>query len=870
MSHLISTQYKHPILLLIDRNGCIIENITYAAPEGLEQESVPIGDAPFINQSIHDLFHADISIDNCCICNAIKQLDEPVVFTVEKGEQYFDIHLSPYKSNDNKSLILHSCYDVTHHRLANKNLKLINRLYNMLRLANQAIFKHGDENTLLQELCDIAINTGKFELSWFGTLDNKTITPHVFGGIHKEYIDTINIDISNSRQMNGPVARAFNSNSICYVNNISTDDGFTPWRKKAEKMGFKSVVVMPWRKNGLPIGVFALYSAELDAFDAQTLDMITNLNHDLSHILKYMDVEKDRRIVEKQLFELSTAIDQSKSAVMITDMNLVIEYVNKFFCEVSGYSESQLLGGSVFDSLKFIPESQKTLDHAWSIVKGGRNWEGSILLKSVDRQTYWYYLTVAPVFSGDGKIRQVIWTGRDNTELHNAQQTISELAFYDSLTKLPNRRLYYDNIARAIRRAERQKVQFAVLFFDIDQFKAVNDTMGHDYGDLLLQHMAQTLIENVKDSDTIARLGGDEFTIILENIESVQQIESTAKKIICALNKPVTIDGSIMSISTSVGASVYPLDGKDGTTLMKKADMAMYHAKSSGKNILKIFDGSIQRDHIQREKIQQDIQQALADEDFQLYFQPQMCLHSNELIGVELLLRWLHPTLGWLAPDTFIPVAEKSDLIFYIDQWVLQKACCSMKALMDKGFPRVKIAINISAVCFKHPDRLFEAITSALSCSGLDASLLQIEMTETSLVQDAELVIRTINKIKEIGVSFAIDDFGTGYSSLAYIRRFPVDMIKIDRSFVCDLEDDKDVRSIVKGIINISHSLGLGVVAEGVECHRQLEYLRGYGCDCIQGFLYAEPMSIDRLDEFIKHNGKANILLKNKRDYRRC
>ncbi len=859
MSHLVANKHKHPILLLIDKKGCIIENVTHVAPISLNQANRLIAKSSFINQSVHDLFHGDIATDNCEICNAAKQLDEPVGFSLVKGEQCFDIYLSPYPLEDGRTLILHSYYDVTRHHLANtanKNLKLVNRLYNMLSRANQAIFKHTDENTLLQELCDIAINTGKFELSWFGILDNKKITPHVFGGKHKEYIDAIDIDLADSRQMNGPVARALKTNTICYVNNISTDEGFELWREKAEKVGFKSVVVMPWEKNDLPIGVFVLYSDELDAFDAQTLNMITNLSHDLSHILKYMDAEKERRFVEKQLFELSTAIDQSKSAVMITDMKLTIEYVNQFFCEVSGYNEEELLGGLVFDSLKFIPESQKTLDSAWAIVKSGRNWEGSILLKSVDGKSYWYYLTVAPVFSNDKKIRQVIWTGRDNTELHNAQQTISELAFYDSLTKLPNRRLYYDNIDRAIRRAERRQVQFAVLFFDIDQFKAVNDTMGHDYGDLLLQHMAQVLITNVRDSDTIARLGGDEFTIILEDIESTGQIESIAKKIIDALNKPTKIDGSIMSISTSVGASMYPLDGKDGTTLMKKADMAMYHAKNSGKNILKIFDDSIQRDHIQREKIQQDIQQALANDDFQLYFQPQMCLHSHELIGIEALLRWFHPTLGWIAPDTFIPVAEKSDLVIHIDQWVLKKACNNMKTLIDNGFPCVKIAVNISAINFKRPNELFNAIESALLDSGLDADLLQIEMTETSLVQDADLVVEAVKSIKQIGVSVAIDDFGTGYSSLAYIRRFPVDMIKIDRSFISDLEKDKDVRSIVEGVINISHNLGLGVLAEGVECQSQLECLISYGCDCIQGFLYARPMNIYKLEQFIKDSIK--------------
>ncbi len=857
---LITTKHRPKVLLLIDVNGCIVDDVTPVAPTSSPEKPQILARPEYINQFVHELFHSDVN--DCDICNAAKQLDSPAIFSVTRGEQEFEIHLSPYPAIDGRKLILHSCYDVTRHHLVEKNLKLINRLYNMLRLANQAIFKHTDENTLLQELCDIAIDTGEFELSWFGFIEDEKITPYVFGGKHKDYVDEINIDLMDASQAKGPAARAFWSNSICYVNDIRNDEGFKPWRERAEKVGFKSVVVIPWQKKGLPVGIFALYSTQVDAFDEETLDMVTNLSHDLSHILKYMDAEQDRRLVEKQLFELSTAIDQSKSAIMITDMKLTIEYVNSCFCDMSGIEIKDLLDRRVFETLAFCEESQKTLDEAWRTVKNGKNWEGDLLLKSVDGNSYWYFLIVAPVFSETGEMKQVIWTGRDNTELHNAQETISELAFYDSLTKLPNRRLYYDNIARAIRRAERRQVQFAVLFFDIDQFKAVNDTMGHDYGDLLLQHMAQTLISNVRESDTIARLGGDEFAIILEDIESVQQVENIAKKIIGALNKPEKIDGTIMSISTSVGASMYPQDGKDSTTLMKKSDMAMYHAKSSGKNILKIFDDSIQRDHIQCEKIQQDIQQALANDEFQLYFQPQMCLHSYELIGMEVLLRWLHPTLGWITPDTFIPVAEKSDLIINVDQWVLKKACHSMKQLIDNGFPRIKIAVNISAVYFKRPDELFNAVKSALADSGLDAELLQIEMTETSLVQDAELVVETINNIKQMDVSFAIDDFGTGYSSLAYIRRFPVDMIKIDRSFICDLEKNKDVRSIVEGVITISHNLGLDVLAEGVESQRQLEYLTSYGCDCIQGFLYARPMNINKLSQFLENSSKYNQFLK--------
>lgn len=833
-------QYK-PIsstINIVDESGFIIDTI----------DNGKTNSPSIIGQHVHDLFHdTTINSNNCAICNAIKIVNVSGVFEVLRSDKYFDVHLSPYKSSNDEGAILHNCYDVTRQHTAEKNQDLISRLYNMLRLANQAIFKHKDEHLLLQELCDIAITTGRFELSWFGIVEDNKVRPFVFGGDHAEYVENINIDLKDSKQLNGPAAMAIKNNSIYYINDLSIDEGFKPWRERAKKVGLKSIVIIPWEKNGLPIGIFALYGAEVNAFEDETLDMIQNLSNDISHILKYMDAEKSRRAVEKQLFQLSKAIDQSESAIMITDMKLNIEYVNKFFCDISGINENKLLGTQVFTSLAFVSESQKTLAYAWSIVRKGKSWEGDFSVKSVEGKSYWFYLMVAPVFSDDGEMKQVIWTGRDNTELHNAQETIAELAFYDTLTKLPNRRLYYDNMSRAIRRAERRQTQFSLLLFDIDSFKSVNDSMGHDYGDLLLQHMAQVLSDNIRSSDMIARLGGDEFTIILEDIESALQVKLIAANIIRALNKPAKIDGSIMTISASIGACIYPIDGTDNTTLMKKADMAMYHAKNSGKNTLKIFDESIAKNHIKLEEIQKRIHHALAQDEFSLYFQPQMCLQTNQLIGVEALLRWLHPTLGWITPDEFIPVAEKNDLIINIDEWVIKNACREMEALIAKGFPSVKLAINVSAVYFKYPRELYNTVKAALVDSGLSAELVQLEMTESTLVNDADLVVESINNVKKLGVSFAIDDFGTGYSSLAYIKRFPVDVIKIDRSFISDLEQDKDVRSIVEGVIKISHNLGLEVLAEGVENQCQLDYLHSYGCNAIQGFLYAKPMNSEDL-----------------------
>lgn len=804
-----------------------------------------------LRMNAHDLFHdQNVQFEDCAICHAIVNKSLPQTFDVTRGQKHLEIRVSAANSEVGGFGVVHICHDKTVRHLAEQNLRLMSRLFNMLRLTNQAIFKQKDELSLLKEFCDIAISAGEFELAWFGIVEDNKVVPLTYSGEHGDYIESLQIKIDSGATAKGPMAVALRTNDICYVNNIKEDPVFEPWRQAALTSGFKSVVVMPWERNGITVGCFALYASRYDAFDDTTVDLVKNLSKDISQILTYINVEKIKSETEKRLTDLSQAIDQSKNAMVLTDVNLNIEYLNNYFCELNQVKSNDILGKYVFDAFDFRATTKRIIKEALDVVYRGESWEGEIFVNPKDKNPYWAYQTIAPVLSDTGEMIKIIWTSKDNSELHNAQETISQLAFYDTLTELPNRRLFHDRIDQTLQLSKRNGNQFALLFFDIDDFKAVNDVMGHNYGDLLLQHMAQVLKTCVRESDTVARLGGDEFTIILNDIKNEQEVKLIANKIISSLNKPAQIGERLMSISTSIGVSIYPSNGDDCNTLMKTADMAMYHAKSLGKNTSVLFDDSIAQEHVRRAKMQENIKNALSSGEFSLNFQPQYGVAETDIVGVEALLRWRNAAGDWISPDKFIDIAEQSDLIIDIDQWVISTACKEMKSLLDKGFPRVKLAVNVSAVHFKYSQYLIKTIDAALKESDFPPHLLQIEMTESSLVEDASLAVETINAIREFGVSIAIDDFGTGYSSLAYLKRFPLDLIKIDRSFMFDLEEDNTHRSLVHAIINMAHSLKLQVLAEGVETQRQLDYLAHHNCDFVQGYLLAKPMTSNNLYDF--------------------
>lgn len=434
----------------------------------------------------------------------------------------------------------------------------------------------------------------------------------------------------------------------------------------------------------------------------------------------------------------------------------------------------------------------------------------------------------------------------------SVEYTLRHVAAHDSLTDLPNRCMFNQCLTQAIAREERYKAGLAVLFIDIDRFKLVNDTLGHSAGDRLLQECARRLTSCLRESDIVARLGGDEFALLIEHFTEIDDVATIARKVLAALCKPFTIGGQEVLVGASIGISHYPHDGMDVETLLTSADTAMYCAKAEG-NAYKLYSSQMDERHFQRLTLETSLRQAIAHDELQLHYQPKLDLQSGRIVGVEALLRWQHPEWGWVPPSDFIPIAEETGLIIEIGNWALKAACAQSLTWQQQGLPRTPIAVNLSARQFRHANLLAD-IYDTVTASGIPPQCLELEITESMVMHNTDHAIRVLTELRALGIQLSIDDFGTGYSSLAYLRRLPVNCVKIDRFFIKDIPHEADDMAMTLGIIGLGHSLRLKVVAEGVETAEQLHFLKANGCDQIQGFYFCKPMSAEDITPLIQRN----------------
>jgi diguanylate cyclase (GGDEF)-like protein/PAS domain S-box-containing protein len=463
----------------------------------------------------------------------------------------------------------------------------------------------------------------------------------------------------------------------------------------------------------------------------------------------------------------------------------------------------------------------------------------------------WISISGAPVFDSSGAFRGYRGVGKDITERKHDEEHIHFLANHDALTSLPNRAMFGDVLGLAIQNARRYNRGFAVLFIDLDRFKNINDTLGHDAGDKLLQEMGKRIALIMRTSDVVARLGGDEFVVLVQEVTEAKQVASVARKVLSALVHPVTIQGQECRVTASIGICMYPTEAQDELALMKNADIAMYHAKEDGKNTYKFYSEEMNVHTFERLALETSLRRGLERQEFLLHYQAKVDLRSGRITGVEALVRWQHPEMGLVPPAQFIPLAEETGLIVPIGRWVLQTACAQNVAWQQQGLPPVHIAVNLSARQFADED-LVEDIAAALKSTGLRPELLELELTESMVIQNTERAGKVLNEIKKMGVRLAIDDFGVGYSSLTHLKRFPIDTLKVDRSFIRDLPEDAEDKAITEAIIAMGRSLSLTVVAEGVETEEQQNFLRGLECDEMQGYHFSKPIAADAFAELLQ------------------
>ncbi|RYY03444.1 MAG: bifunctional diguanylate cyclase/phosphodiesterase [Gammaproteobacteria bacterium] len=570
------------------------------------------------------------------------------------------------------------------------------------------------------------------------------------------------------------------------------------------------------------------------------------------------------RLAEQALWASETYLNAilrfSPALISVKDLDGNVVLASEHFKQMANIDETGFVGKNVFDVYpKDVAQSICDIDTAAKTKQ--QTYEVELDLMHKDGSMHTYLMVKFPLRSKENRVFGVCTIGTDISErklaenaLREQQSRLNYMAFHDSLTGLPNRSLFYDRIYHGLARARRGNSKVVLMLLDIDRFKNINDSLGHDAGDLMLKAISTRLMEGVRDMDTVARLGGDEFVVVLEGVHDLEDVMFVANKLLVTLARPMEVSGHEITSTVSIGVSIFPEDGSDTDELLKHADIAMYKAKEAGKNNCQFYTKGMNATAVNYLLLENDLRRALDLHQFTLHYQPQIDLKTGELMGVEALVRWQHPDRGLVSPAHFIPLAEETGLIVPIGEWVLREACRQQKLWLDAGKKVGKVAVNLSPRQFRQKN-FPGKVEAILRETQLLPEYLELEITESCAMEHAGETINQLNQLNQMGMYLAIDDFGTGYSSLAYLQRFPIQKLKIDRSFVNDIHDDMNDAAITKTIIALAHSMQLRVVAEGVETEHQAEWLRQRGCDQAQGFLYAKPMSPKQFESHF-HGGR--------------
>ncbi|MES2149727.1 MAG: EAL domain-containing protein [Pseudomonadota bacterium] len=573
-------------------------------------------------------------------------------------------------------------------------------------------------------------------------------------------------------------------------------------------------------------------------FWGEVLLTSVSLDHEFLSYAVIRDISP-RKAAERTLQLAAKVFDNSRDAILVMDPQYRVVAANQAFSDITGYPGAQVIGGEA-PCLRSGVHEPAFYEQLWTYVSAHGHWEGEVWARRASGQEFPLWVALTAIRESHDEIAHYMAILSDITDRKRQEEHTRHLAEHDFLTDLPNRVLFLDRLHQALANARRQNTRVALMFIDLDRFKAINDLHGHQLGDQVLREVSGRLTKCVRGVDTVSRQGGDEFVVILADIGGVDQAAHVAGSVMQAVARPIRVGDLALELSVSIGISIYPGDGEDGAVLLQHADVAMYHAKQNGRNAFRFFSPEMNAHVIERVEIENQLRQALARKEFLLEYQPEVDIASGRTVAVEALIRWRHPERGLLQPEQFIPAAEDCGLMVPIGEWVLEQACAQARSWRDQGFP-VVVAVNLSNVQFMH-NNLVHSVGLALQHSGLAAQFLDLEITEGVIMSGDKSTIGTINALRKLGVRLTIDDFGTGYSSLSHLRRFPLSKLKIDRSFVGDIALEADGSGMIPAIIALARSLKLRVAAEGVETAEQLRYLQQHGCDEYQGY-YASMAS---------------------------
>lgn len=787
---------------------------------------------------------------------------------IGQGDFSFDYRpLKPVRSNSVLAWLLETQKNLAQIDAARKEIEARNerltRLYRVLSGSNEAITRCAGESELLAQVCRSIVMLGGMSMAWVGMLekDSKRIRPIASYGQNTAYVEEITISIDEDDVMGrGPAGVCFREDRPVWSQDFRHDPSTEPWRDQIEKSGWQAVAVLPLHRGGEVTGVICIYSTERNFFGEAARDLLTNLAIDIDYALNKFESDRQRDQALEALANsrrmLRTIIDSTPIRIFWKDMNLRFLGCNRAFVEDTKLGSPQEVIGKDDYQMAWSAHAKKYETDDRQVLESGQprlSYEEPI--RDADGTERWLRTSKVPLIGEHGEKIGVLGLYEDITEQKRAAEHIHYLANFDTLTGLPSRARLNDRMEYALKIAKRGNSSLTLMFLDLDNFKHINDALGHSLGDAVLIELAKRLRSVVREEDTIARFGGDEFVLLLPETEA-RGAALLAQKLLKAIAEPYRIDRYSLSLAASIGIAIYPRDGADIETLFKSADTAMYYAKKEGRRGFRFSTPAMQAHSARNLQLVSAMNEALKYNQFEVYFQPQVSVLDGRLVGVEALLRWQHPEFGFISPSEFMPVAEDSGLILPIGEKVLRNAVRHAKSWMQDGFGLLTTGVNLSVVQFRNPE-LPELITRILKEEGLPAEFLDLELTESVAMSNPESAIAMMQQLHARGVQISIDDFGTGYSSLSYLKKFRLHKLKIDQSFIRDITTDPEDKAIVGAIIQMAKRLGLRTIAEGVETIEQMDYLREQGCDEAQGYYCSKPLSAEKFQIFAREC-KAN------------
>jgi diguanylate cyclase (GGDEF)-like protein/PAS domain S-box-containing protein len=744
----------------------------------------------------------------------------------------------------------------------------ITRFYSAWIACSNVIVREKSDELLLNQLCAIIAKTVGFQLVWIGLVNQesewikKVASSNHDSNYFKNLTLSINADLPEGQGSTGQAIR--NKHAVIF-NDIFKEMAAAPWWQAARTENIHASAAFPLIKNGIVVGTMNLYSIYTNYFSEDLILLISQLCEDISYALENLEHRKLQLAQEHEL-RIAAAAFESQESFMVTDANNNILRVNGGFTALTGYTADEVIGKNP----RFLQSGRHDkyfYQAIWASITKNRFWQGEIWNRKKNGQIFPEWLCITAINNSVGEIISYVATSNDISQSKSDEERIRQLAFYDELTKLPNRSLLFQRLEAALNGSQRYKYHGALIFLDLDNFKIINDTLGHTLGDQLLIEVANRLTRCIRNTDTVARLGGDEFIIILDHLDedkftAATQVQAITEKIRHEIAERYELsvsisDNAIYSTieyhsSCSIGFVMFAGTKNSPDDLLKYADLAMYHAKRMGRNHVSVFAPEMEEALIARTALEADLRESILNcTEFELHYQAQSDVYGNTL-GAEALIRWNHPVRGRVNPADFIPLAEETGMIISLGDWVLRQGCLTLAQwAKNPKTAHLKLAINVSSRQLAQENFVAQVI-GIIEESGIAPTFLKLEITESMVVRNVEETIAKMNALKELGISFSMDDFGTGYSSLSYLQKLPLNQLKIDQSFVRNLSHDNYDSAIVKTIINLGGNLSLNIIAEGVETESQRNFLADFGCLVFQGYLFGRPLPINEFNQSVR------------------